>query len=167
MQGKIKTKSVQSNELYKQMPVICLNTDTSSDKFGKLFVGQIVDVDRGLIRDRITDKITNYILSGIRTLFIEYFDDNTGKIKELPLDFYQWQSVLNNNLIDEIVTFNISDKEDTVLHEHAYLPFEFENIYTEEEVIELLHKRMRFTLGLDYDESTTNEWVKLNLKTYE
>jgi len=36
--------------------------------------------------------------------------------------------------------------------------------YSREEVVELLHKRMKFTLGLDYDESTTDNWAQQNLK---
>ena len=35
-----------------------------------------------------------------------------------------------------------------------------ERMYSEEEVIELLHKRMRHTLGNDYQETTTEKWFE-------
>jgi hypothetical protein len=34
------------------------------------------------------------------------------------------------------------------------------NKYSEEEVIELLHSRMRYTLGEDYKEMTTIDWFE-------
>jgi hypothetical protein len=33
-------------------------------------------------------------------------------------------------------------------------------MYSEEEVLELLHSRMRYTLGEDYKEVTTIDWFK-------
>ena len=35
-----------------------------------------------------------------------------------------------------------------------------ERMYSEEEVLELLHSRMRYTLGEDYKEVTTIDWFK-------
>ena len=35
-----------------------------------------------------------------------------------------------------------------------------ERMYTEEEVLELLHKRMTYTLGEEYKEKTTLEWFE-------
>jgi len=35
-----------------------------------------------------------------------------------------------------------------------------EQTYTQEEVLELLHKRMLYTLGNDYQESTTTKWFE-------
>jgi hypothetical protein len=35
-----------------------------------------------------------------------------------------------------------------------------ERMYSEEEVLELLHSRMRYTLGEDYKEMTTIEWFE-------
>jgi hypothetical protein len=38
--------------------------------------------------------------------------------------------------------------------------YQAERMYSEEEVIELLHSRMRYTLGVDYKEVTTLEWFE-------
>jgi hypothetical protein len=35
-----------------------------------------------------------------------------------------------------------------------------EQTYTQEEVLELLHKRMLYSLGNDYQESTTTKWFE-------
>jgi hypothetical protein len=35
-----------------------------------------------------------------------------------------------------------------------------ERMYSEEEVLELLHQRMIYTLGSDYQKTTTSEWFK-------
>jgi hypothetical protein len=35
-----------------------------------------------------------------------------------------------------------------------------ERMYSEEEVLELLHKRMTYTLGDDYQETTTLKWFE-------
>ena len=35
-----------------------------------------------------------------------------------------------------------------------------EPTYTQEEVLELLHKRMLYSLGNDYQESTTTKWFE-------
>lgn len=35
--------------------------------------------------------------------------------------------------------------------------------WTREEVIDLLHRRMRYSFGLDYQESTTDKWIEENL----
>jgi hypothetical protein len=35
-----------------------------------------------------------------------------------------------------------------------------ERMYSEEEIIEILHSRMRYTLGKDYKEVTTIEWFE-------
>jgi isopentenyldiphosphate isomerase len=38
--------------------------------------------------------------------------------------------------------------------------YQAERMYNEEEVIELLHSRIRYTLGEDYKEVTTIEWFE-------
>jgi hypothetical protein len=39
-----------------------------------------------------------------------------------------------------------------------------ERMYSEEEALELLHSRMRYTLGEDYKEMTTIEWFEQQKK---
>jgi len=52
----------------------------------------------------------------------------------------------------------------------AYLEFiegakwQADRMYSEEEALELLHSRMRYTLGEDYKEMTTIEWFEQQKK---
>jgi hypothetical protein len=69
--------------------------------------------------------------------------------------------------------FNDFKRENPIVLQKHILPYKLgyiqgtkwqqeqdKNKYSEEEVIELLHSRMRYTLGEDYKEMTTIDWFE-------
>jgi hypothetical protein len=58
---------------------------------------------------------------------------------------------------------NNRDKYNRILCGHSFkegAKWQAERMYSEEEVLELLHQRMIYTLGSDYQKTTTSEWFK-------
>jgi hypothetical protein len=57
----------------------------------------------------------------------------------------------------------LADWEDKDMYQKGFIEgakWQQERMYSEEEVFELLHSRMRYTLGEDYKEVTTIDWFK-------
>ena len=56
---------------------------------------------------------------------------------------------------------DIYASKESIIESHIlFAKWQSERMYSEEEVLELLHQRMIYTLGSDYQKTTTSEWFK-------
>lgn len=99
-----------------------------------------------------TYKAKQILLPRLSDDFIKAYVKAQGKVDKVLVEYYNLNGQESGQLI-KIASYN------TI----TIKPFEEKTSWSREEVIELLHKRMRFTFGLDYNESTTNDWIKENL----
>jgi len=87
----------------------------------------------------------------IKEVMVEY--DN---IQRDVSDIIDTSGTLNGLLLDEY-KLKINLKDNTITIKRV------KDSWNREEVIELLHLRMKYTLGLDYQRSTTDKWIEQNL----
>ena len=99
------------------------------------------------------------------TSFIEKFVEeyNKGNVITEVLVEYEYSYRKNDDgenigfKVHEPLMLKINPKDNTITIRKA------KDIWNREEVIELLHKRMEYTFGEDYDKSTTDKWIEENL----
>lgn len=97
--------------------------------------------------------------------FIEKFVEeyNKGNVITEVMVEYEYSYRKNDDGEDigfpvhEPLVLKINPKDNTITIR------KIKDSWSREEVIELLHKRMEYTFGEDYDKSTTDKWIEENL----
>ncbi len=90
---------------------------------------------------------------------IEPTTDESGNMQ------YNFKATIKQETLEEVAenyskNFNYAEDSSPQIDFVEGAKWQAERMYSEEEVIELLHSRMRYTLGEDYKEITTLEWFE-------
>ena len=96
--------------------------------------------------------------------FIEKFVEEYNKGNVITEVMVEYEKYIGKNYVGEFTTekdfdykLKVNSKDNTITIRKA------KDSWSREEVIELLHKRMEYTFGGDYDKSTTDKWIEENL----
>lgn len=119
----------------------------------------IATTDKSLIVAKDTEIVSiEYNLPQPSQSFIEKFVEEYNKgnvITEVLVEYHE--DIYFQDELQARGKLKINPKDNTITIRKA------KDSWSREEVIELLHKRMEYTFGGDYDKSTTDKWIEENL----
>jgi hypothetical protein len=135
----------------------------------------ILTTDQDLIKygvQAIDDTFLEWLVKNPSCEKVEVVDDTytVGEMSKLPLGTinHKYKIVIpqeepKQETIEEAANNWIKNTSEFLSVKNGFIEgakWQSERMYSEEEVIEILHSRVRYTLGEDYKEVTTIEWFE-------